>query len=169
MGLISDKINDRLNEIIGKCFEINRLCDRGQSVLNITFKMPKTANIVHQLLAHPIIGVDFADSIGDYQESRDNLTVYLATPIGNENYENPIDFFYAYNRKVLELENLVKDVIDDAIEAGDTTTKVFLDGFLSRLVSVIANSITFVDLFNQYGNDSFHLSVLDSVIENYIK
>lgn len=169
MGLISEKLNNRLNDIIGKCFEVNRLCDRGQSVLSVTFKMPKTANVVHQKLAHPAIGDLFADSIGEYQESRDNTTIYPATPIGNTEYSKPIDFFYEYQHLILDLESLVKDVVDDAIEEGDTTTKVFLDGFLARLVPVVANSITFIDLFTQYGNDSFHLSVLDSVIEDYIK
>lgn len=169
MGLIAERLNNRLNEIIGKCFEVNRLCDRGQSILSVTFKMPKTAKVVHMKCAHPIIGSDFADSIGDYQESRDNTTVYPATPVGNTEYAKPIDFFYQYQHYLLELESLVKDVVDDAIEIGDTTTKVFLDGFLSRLIPVIANSITFIDLFTQYGNDSFHLSVLDSIIDDYIK
>lgn len=169
MGLISEKLNNRLNEIIGKCFEVNRCCDRGQSILTVTFKMPRTGLLVHHAMAHRIIGSDFADAVGDYQAERDNTTVYPLTPIGNKEYEKPLDFFYDMQHHLLELENLVKDVIDDAIEEGDTTTKVFLDGFLGRLVHLVADSITYIDLFNQYGNDSFHLSVLDSVIDKYIK
>lgn len=168
MGLISDKLNNRLSEIIGKCFEINRLLDRGVSLLSVRWKLPNVANKVHHSIAHIMIGDLFADSIGDYCEKRDNEVIYPQTPMGNESYEKPLNLFeklYHYN---LELEDLIKDVIDDAVEEGDLSTKKFLDGLLSRLVPYTALSQTLIDLFTAYDNDPFHLQLLDANIDKYI-
>lgn len=168
MGLISESLNNKLNELIGECFELNRLCDRGQSLFTIKWKMPNFGWVVHHCAAHLYIGDDFADSIGEYQEARDNLTVYPATFIGNMDYNSPMGFIVAYHNKNLEFERMVKDAVDAAIEEGDTTTKVFLDGLLSRLTPMITQSQLFVDMATQYGDDAFHLQMLDSVIKNYV-
>ena len=34
-GLIDKKLNNQINELIGKCFAINRMLDRGMSLLNV--------------------------------------------------------------------------------------------------------------------------------------
>lgn len=169
MGLISEKLNSELDELIGKCFAINRMLDRGMSLLMVRWKMPNTSSLLHPVLAHSITGDKFADSISDFQGSRDMESIYPETPIGNKNYEYPLDLFYDYHNELLSFEDMIKDTIDDAVEEGDLVTKNFLDGLLSRLVPYTAISQTLIDLCKQYGNDSFHMQLLDANIDKYIK
>lgn len=167
MGLISEKLNNELNNLIGEAFAINRMMDRGISLLNVRWKLIQTATAIHKPVAHQYSGF-FADGISDYQGQRDNESIYPATPIGNKEYNSPLDFFKDYHSENLKFENMIKDVIDEAIEEGDSTTKVFLDGVLKDLTPYIALSQTLVDLATQYGNDPFHLQVMDSVLKEYV-
>lgn len=169
MGLISEKLNNELNQLIGQAFAINRMMDRGISLLAIRWKMPLSAEALHEPVAHLYPSSRFADSISDYQAQRDNESIYPMTPAGDRDYSFPIDFFKDYHRENLKFESMIKDTVDEAIDEGDTTTKVFLDGLLSRLTPMIALSQTLVDLATQYGNDAFHLQVMDSVIKGYVK
>lgn len=168
MGLISEELNDMLNGIVTECFSLNRLLDRDMSLLSVKFKMVKTAEILHPTLAHAYLGNEFADSISEYQASRNMLTVYGATPIGDKDYETPLDLITDYYNRNLEFQDMIYDVVDKAIEVGDHTTKVFLDELLSRLSKYTALSITLVDLFTDYGNEPYKLQLLDSVIDKYI-
>ena len=99
MGLISDKTNNLLNQLIGKCFSINRMLDRGMSLLMVRWKMVKTSEILHPAIAHAYPGDKFADSISDYQGQRDNETIYPSTPVGNKEYNNPLEFFIDYHKE----------------------------------------------------------------------
>lgn len=168
MGLISDKTNNLLNQLIGKCFSINRMLDRGMSLLMVRWKMVKTSEILHPAIAHVYPGDKFADSISDYQGQRDNETIYPSTPVGNKEYNNPLEFFIDYHKENLELEDMIKDAIDESVEEGDLTTKKFLDGLLERLIPYTAMSQTLIDLCKQYGMDSFHMQVLDANIDKYV-
>lgn len=167
--LISKELNDRLNEIIGKCFEINRMLDRGMSLLKVRWKMINSSNILHENVAHAYPSSDFADGISDYQGLRGNETIYPATPIGNKEYDNVLDFFKDYHNENILLENMIKDAIDDAVEEGDNTTKIYLDKVLKRLSEFTALSQDMIDLFGACENDSFKLLMLDSNIEKYVK
>jgi ferritin len=168
MGLISEKLNNKLNELIGKCFSINRMLDRGMSLLMVRWKMIRSSTLLHPAIAHAYPSDKFADSISDYQGQRDNESIYPSTPIGNKNYDNPLEFFKDYHKENLELEDMIKDAIDEAVEEGDLTTKKFLDGLLERLVPYTAMSQTLIDLATQYGTDSFHMQLLDANIKKYI-
>lgn len=168
MGLIQEELNNMLNELVTKCFSINRILDRGVSVLNIKFKMLNASNVIHHNIAHAYLGDKFADSISDYQSSRNNLTIYGETPKGDRDYNTPLEFIQDYYNLNLELQDMISDTIDKAIEIGDNTTKIFLDGLLYRLSEYTAISITLVDLFTDYGSESFNLQMLDSVIDKYI-
>lgn len=168
MGLIQDDLNNMLNDLITKCFAINRMLDRGMSILGVKFKMVKTAEILHPKIAHAYPSDKFADSISNYQASRNNLTVYGVTPAGDKDYIAPLDFIQDYYNENIELQDMISDTIDKAVDVGDYTTKKFLDGLLVRLADYTALSITLVDLFTDYGSDPYHLQRLDSVIEDYI-
>lgn len=169
MALIFEKINNELDKIRSKCFDINRIMDRGVSLLEVRWKMPLTAHILHPVAAHSILGDDFADSISKYQAERDNESVYLATPAGDKEYDSPLALFIDYHNNLLELESMTKDAVDMSIEYGDTVTKIFLDGFLTRLIPYISMSKVLVDLGVAYGKDSFQLQMLDVNIEKYIQ
>lgn len=168
MGLISEKLNYQLNELVGKCFAINRMLDRGMSLLKVRWKLIKTSDTLHSKVAHAYPSSIFADGISDYQALRDCETIYPATPIGNKDYSTPIDFFIDYHKENLELENMIKDAIEEAVEEGDHTTKKFLDGLLNNLSSFTALSQDLVDLFSKCDNNKFYMQMLDSEIDDYV-
>lgn len=168
MSLLSDKMSNILDELIGDFFKANRLLDRGMSVLAIDFKIPHVSNFVHQKLAHTYIGDKFADAIGDYKLSRDCNIVYPETPIGDKSYESPLQLFselYDYN---LKLEDSIKDAIDECDEEGDLVTKDMLGDILEDLSEYTAISKNLVDIFESCGTDRFKLTIIDANINNLI-
>ena len=152
MELISKNLNDCLDRLIGKSFAINRMLDRGMSLLKVRWKMINSSNTLHPMLAHAYLGDKFADSISDYQAERGMESIYPATPIGNREYSSPLDFFNDYMSENIEFEDMIK----------------FLDGLLYRLAPYIAASNDLVDLVSACDNDKFKLLVLDSEIDDYI-
>ena len=168
MGLISEKLNNMLCEIIGECFAINRMLDRGMSLLDTKFAMKNTAALLHPGLAHVFLGSKFADGIGDYIGSRNNLVYYPATPIGDKDYIAPLEFFKDLYTHMINLQTMTYDAIDEAVEEGDYSTKVFLDGFLKNIVEYTDIAQTLIDVFNSYGFSSVNLQLLDANIDKHI-
>lgn len=168
MGLISEKLNNMLCEIIGECFAINRMLDRGMSLLDTKFAMKNTAALLHPGLAHVFLGSKFADGIGDYIGSRNNLVYYPATPIGDKDYIAPLEFVKDFYTHMINLQTMTYDAIDEAVEEGDYSTKVFLDGFLKNIVEYTDIAQTLIDVFNSYGFSSANLQLLDANIDKHI-
>ena len=168
MGLISEKLNNMLCEIIGECFAINRMLDRGMSLLDTKFAMKNTAALLHPGLAHVFLGSKFADGIGDYIGSRNNLVYYPATPIGDKDYIAPLEFVKDFYTHMINLQTMTYDAIDEAVEEGDYSTKVFLDGFLKNIVEYTDIAQTLIDVFNSYGLSSVNLQLLDANIDKHI-
>lgn len=168
MELISEKLNNMLCEIIGECFAINRMLDRGMSLLDTKFAMKNTAALLHPGLAHVFLGSKFADGIGDYIGSRNNLVYYPATPIGDKDYIAPLEFVKDFYTHMINLQTMTYDAIDEAVEEGDYSTKVFLDGFLKNIVEYTDIAQTLIDVFNSYGFSSVNLQLLDANIDKHI-
>ena len=168
MGLISEKLNNMLCEIIGECFATNRMLDRGMSLLDTKFAMKNTAALLHPGLAHVFLGSKFADGIGDYIGSRNNLVYYPATPIGDKDYIAPLEFVKDFYAHMINLQTMTYDAIDEAVEEGDYSTKVFLDGFLKNIVEYTDIAQTLIDVFNSYGFSSVNLQLLDANIDKHI-
>ena len=168
MGLISEKLNNMLCEIVGECFAINRMLDRGMSLLDTKFAMKNTAALLHPGLAHVFLGSKFADGIGDYIGSRNNLVYYPATPIGDKDYIAPLEFVKDFYTHMINLQTMTYDAIDEAVEEGDYSTKVFLDGFLKNIVEYTDIAQTLIDVFNSYGFSSVNLQLLDANIDKHI-
>ena len=157
-----------LCEIIGECFAINRMLDRGMSLLDTKFAMKNTAALLHPGLAHVFLGSKFADGIGDYIGSRNNLVYYPATPIGDKDYIAPLEFVKDFYTHMINLQTMTYDAIDEAVEEGDYSTKVFLDGFLKNIVEYTDIAQTLIDVFNSYGFSSVNLQLLDANIDKHI-
>ena len=168
MGLMSEKLNNMVCEIIGECFAINRMLDRGMSLLDTKFAMKNTAALLHPGLAHVFLGSKFADGIGDYIGSRNNLVYYPATPIGDKDYIAPLEFVKDFYTHMINLQTMTYDAIDEAVEEGDYSTKVFLDGFLKNIVEYTDIAQTLIDVFNSYGFSSVNLQLLDANIDKHI-
>jgi Ferritin-like domain len=163
--LIPDELNNKLNEIIGANFRLNRLMDRGMSILSTKFALIKCVNEIHPKLAHlyPLL----ADKISDFQNSRDNLSIYPETPIGNEDYSTPLEFFEKLLEYQINLEFLVGEALDKAKEE-DIVTYVFLEHFLRKLNPVTDQILILINKLEMYGNDSQAWMLFDAHVKKFI-
>lgn len=169
MGLIVESLNHTLDSLVGKCFYMNRILDRGVSLLNVKFKLPNTAEVLHYHGAHVYLGDKFADAIADYQALRDNETMYPATVAGDDVFDKPLSVFLKFHSENLSFENMVLDAIDQANDIGDFATKHFLEKILDNLTEMTGLSKLLVDIFTDCDNDRFKLLMADSVIKEYIQ
>ena len=168
MSLIAGGLNNSLNALVGKCFQMNRLLDRSVSLLNVKFHLTNTAEVLHYKAAHIYLGEKFADYIADYQALRNNETIYPATIAGDDVFDNPLSIMLQFHSENLAFENMILDAIDEAEDVGDFTTKHFLEKLLDNLAEMTALSETLVDVFRDCDNEKFKLLMLDSVIEEYV-
>lgn len=164
--MITDKVNDSLNEIVKKCFETNRVLDRIMSQLSVKFTMNNSSSILHPLLAHyfPL----FADKFSDYQDARNALTIYGLTPKDDTDYDNALSMFERYLNTVKELENTIINSIDVCIEESDTMTRVFLENALRDLIPYTAQGILLCDKIEAYGDNPQGRMAFDHNIESFI-
>lgn len=151
MALISEKLNKGLDDIVTKFFYLNRIADRGVSVIDVKFVMNNSAQIIHQKLAHafPLI----ADEVSEFQGKRGCLTIYGLTPLDDTDYASPMDFFERLMGEMLVAEALVGDAIELAIEEDDYTTRAFLQKFLVDLIPYTHACMIIVDKARAYGGD----------------
>jgi len=147
MKLIPENINSKLDEIVTKCFEGNRIADRGMSVLNIKFVMNKTEALLHDKLAHRF--PQLADIVSTYQGSRNCLTVYGVTPLDDTYYESPLDFFNRMLNYMMELEALICEAIEMS-RSDDNFTYAFLLEFTEEIAFVTEQCLLLVDKANEY-------------------
>lgn len=160
--LISEELNSKINFLVGRCFEFNRLLDRQMSLLDTKFCMPKTSSILHAKIAHKF--PFYADVLSDYQSARNNLTVYPQTPIGANDYNKPLDIFEAMLGFMEEFENDVYIVCESADNESDYMTKVFLDSFMLSLIPMTKQILLLVDKCEAYSD----MQLFDSNIEDWI-
>jgi len=160
---IQDNLNTKLDEIVTKCFEGNRIADRGMSILSIKFNMNKTEKILHSALAHRFPAL--ADLVSEHQSSRDNLTFYGATPADRSDYGTPLDFFNRMLDYMMDLEALVSEALDTSKDE-DYGTFAFLLRFMKEVTDVTAQCIMLVDKAESYGNDwqSFDHRIEDFIV-----
>ena len=162
-GLIPENINSKLDEIVTKCFEGNRIADRGMSVLAVKFVMSNTSEILHEKLAHlyPLL----ADKVSTFQESRNNLTFYGLTPADNTDYDSPLQFFERMFDYMVDLEAGISSAIRIARDE-DYMTYSFLLGFLLEINKVTEQCLLLLDKAEQYNGkwESFDARVNGFVI-----
>ena len=166
-GLIDERLNNELNKLIGKCFAINRMLDRGMSLLNVRWKMIQTEKILHPQMAHAFTGDDFADGISSYQAMRSNETIYPATPIGDREYALPIDFFKDVLKEMLDFQDMLYDAYEMSKEVGDYTTKKFINKIIENLVKYTDMAQLLIDLSENYGSNTLGIALMDANIDEY--
>ena len=162
-SLIPEEVNQKLNTVVGKLFEANRVADRGLSILDVKFLMNKTSKILHERLAH--LFPKMADVISDYQSKRNTLTIYPQTPIGEEDYISPMVFFEDLVALMMEIENLTSETCDEAKQSGDYMTKVFLEEFMISLIPVTHQCLLLADKYEAYLDNA---QLFDHNVEDWI-
>lgn len=166
--LVSEKTRLSLCGLVGKCFEMNRFLDRGMSLLDTKWKLRQCSKVLHPALAHAFLGDTFADKIGEYLSSRDALVEYPATPVGDEDYDKPVEFFIEFLERMKDLQNYTYDIIEDVAEENDHATKKFLNNFILDVVKYTEQAQILVDIFYKYGNLDIGLFMIDTNIEKYV-
>jgi len=164
---VSDKVNDALNDIVLKCFYINRQEDRTMTELSVKFTMNQTSDTLHPILAHSPLAL--ADLIGDYQDARNVLTNYGLVPADNTDYNNVLEMFEKSLEVWLNLEKTISDAVEICLNENDATTRVFLESFLLKIIPFTAQVVLLCDKIEAYGeNPTLGRMLFDQNIESFI-
>lgn len=166
MKLLSDRMCEKLEELMGFCFIGNRIADRAQSVLKVDYVMPRTGDILHLHYAHemPLL----ADVIADYCDDRNYAVNYPLTPKDYTRYSNIKEIFDKILEYSIDLEKLAIQTIELAVEEKDTTTAKFLDNFLRSLIPYTKMALAFVDYVSQNGYTPKDNMLMDLSINHYM-
>jgi len=170
MGSIIDAgLNIKLNDLIGKSNDLNRLADRIMSLLSNKWFMKNTSKALHPRIAH-YYSLVFSDQIGEYQDLRGALTEYPGTDdnIGRSDFDKPYDALNELLNRTLVLESDVGDAAEYAEEIKDYATYQFLLGILDGLVNVEDQLAVLSDILFVTGNDASGWMNLDYNIDKYI-
>ena len=164
---VSDKVNNALNDIILKCFYINKQEDREMTELSVKFTMNKTSDTLHPILAHSPLAL--ADLIGDYQDQRNALTNYGLVPEDNTDYDSVLEMFEKSLEVWLNLEKTIADGVEICLNENDATTRVFLETFLVKIIPFTAQVILLCDKMEAYGeNPTLGRMIFDENIDSFI-
>ena len=164
---VSDKVNNALNDIILKCFYINKQEDREMTELSVKFTMNKTSDTLHPILAHSPLAL--ADLIGDYQDQRNALTNYGLVPEDNTDYDSVLEMFEKSLEVWLNLEKTIADGVEICLNENDATTRVFLETFLIKIIPFTAQVILLCDKMEAYGeNPTLGRMIFDENIDSFI-
>lgn len=161
--LISEETNKMLDLLVQQGFILNRLWDRGLSILNIKFAMNNFEKIFHVGFAHKF-PVEWSDTISEIQSKYNMTTKYLATPEGIKDYNSPLEFFeenLQYHNKMYEI---LCDSIKVAIEQNDFNVESELKSFMIVFNKYMNQSILLVDKCKQYKDNYF---MFDSHADNF--
>jgi hypothetical protein len=160
-SLIPNQVNSALDAIVAKCFEGNRIADRGMSILNVKFAMSMTEEVLHESLAHifPVL----ADHVSSYQGSRNALTAYGVTTEDVSDYDTPLDFFEKIHRFCVDLEAVVSEALDLSRDI-DIMTYAFLLDFLKEVGIVTEQCLLLVDKATHC--ESY--MIFDHIVEDFI-
>lgn len=163
---ISKELNDRMSFLLGECFRLNRVADRGISLLEVRWKLLKTASVIHPSIAHmlPLLG----DKISSWQAKRNAESIYPDTVGGSKEYSSPIEFFEFLLEEFNKFEDEICDVIDYAQSERDHASTQFLKSFLAEFTDYIATMNNIVDIANAYSgtSDPMAMQLFDSEIEH---
>lgn len=90
--LISEETNEMLDKLVQQGFILNRIWDRGLSVLNVKYAMNNFEKIFHEGFAH-LFPIAWSDTISNIQSMYNVTTKYLPTPLDDSDYNSPREFF----------------------------------------------------------------------------
>ena len=170
MGSIIDAgLNVKLNNLIGKSNDLNRLADRIMSLVSNKSLMKNRSKALHPRIAH-YYSLVFSDNIGEYQDLRGALTEYPGTDdgIGRSDFDKPYDAILELLNRTLVLESDVGDAAEYAEEIKDMATYQFLLHLLDGLVKVEDQLAVISDILFAVGNDANGWMGLDYNIDKYI-
>lgn len=167
MELMSNEISVGFDKLIGKCFEINRIADRGVSILENDFKMIQCAKYLHENFAHKFLGEEFADGITAYKHKRSKSAKYPTTIAGDFECNKPIEIFNKMLNSVIEFQDDLYDMYDITKEQGDLSSKKFINSLINNLVNYVDMIVTTIDILSNYSDDKMGYALFDANYDEY--
>ena len=163
--LIKDETIECIDRLVQQGFILNRLWDRGMSVLDVKFAMNHFVSIFHTGLAHRF-PVDWSDFLSEIEAMYNVTTKYYETPEDVSDYGDPSEFFNKNLEYHIETYEMIKTAINTATANGDINVAKELDSFVRVFNKFMHQAILLVDktkLFNgnwanfDYMSDTFFL------------
>ena len=164
--MISESVNSRLDFLLKKAFEGNRILDRGMSLLNVQFRLLKTAKTLHESLAHHFL--EMADFLSNFQGDMGMLTIYGETPIADYNVSNYIELFELFLNYFIKYKEAIEDVIDFCSSEKDHMTKSTLMKYLLDFKPYVVSMVNVLDAAKDYGTDALNMRLFDDEIEAFL-
>lgn len=152
--MISDETIDCLNRLVQEGFILNRIWDRGLSVLSVKFAMNNFNKIFHVGLAHRF-PVDWSDYFSEVMEKYNVTTRYLVTPEDSSDYNSPREFFDKNLQYHQEMYTILKEAIDTATIQGDINVEKYLNQFVPMFNKYMEQAILLKDKAYAVKNDDW--------------
>lgn len=152
--LISEETNEMLDKLVQQGFILNRIWDRGLSVLNVKYAMNNFEKIFHEGFAH-LFPIAWSDTISNIQSMYNVTTKYLPTPLDDSDYNSPREFFYKNLKYHEETYNILVQAMKVANEHGDYNVSKELGSFMRTFNKFMEQSILLVDKANAVKNDDW--------------
>lgn len=166
MEMISESVNSRLNFLITEAFKGNRLLDRGMSLLNVQFRLLKTAKTLHESLAHHFL--EMADFLSNFQGDMGMLTIYGETPTADYNVSNYIELFEMFLECFIKYKDAIEDVIDFCSSEKDHMTKATLMTYLLDFKPYVVTMVNILDAAKDYGTNPLDMKLFDDEIDDFL-
>lgn len=148
---VSKNTIDACYQLIGQCFQLNRLLDRIVSVMGVQFAMNKTAGLLHQNIAH--LYPQISDKIGEKCLEAYNIPVeYAATDEGKQDYSSVAEMIEIVMNTSIDFQNMLGGAIIIAQENQDMQVYVELCEILREFNPVVEQSILLKDKVELFGD-----------------
>jgi hypothetical protein len=158
---VSNELSNKLSNLLGFCFYLNRVYDRGLSLCEVRWKLINFEKVTHPLIAHslPLLG----DKISSYLSKRNVESFYPDTTGGLKDYSSPLEFFNFVLEEFNRFEDEISNTLDHAILEKDWASQQFLQGFLGIWIDYVATMNNIVDLVMQFApnNELLGLQLFD--------
>ena len=164
--MISESVNNKIDFLVTEAFKCNRTLDRGMSLINVKFKLLKTAKILHESLAHHFL--EMADFLSNFQGDMGMLTVYGETPTADYNVSNYIELFEMFLDYFIKYKDAIEDVIDFCSFEKDHMTKSTLMEYLVNFKPYIVSMVNVLDAAKDYGIAPLNMRLFDDEIDDFL-
>lgn len=150
--IVTKQTQDALMELIKQCFVENRKLDRMVSVLGVEFACNKTANLIHQNIAHYF--PQLSDKIGELALERYNISVlYGETPSGMENFATATEIITELEKRVIAFQSMFMGVCKIAMDNNDIHVYADLLPLLTYYNNIVEQCILLSDKIGYYHED----------------
>lgn len=147
---IGNEMVDKLNELLGACFEMNAHSDNVAYWLRFNNYVEATKEF-HEKYAHefPVL----ADKITEFMAKVKARPVRLACPIHADDYSNAEEAFTDVNNQIKSFIGIIKDSLELAEINDEIDSRIFLENFLTEILNYAEQADIWEDKAKLIGDD----------------